>query len=67
MSQKNLPTLGDRASVTIEDLTLDELEAGNVKGGPADYLLELDGVKGESKTSRSADRMTWDVGTAKKR
>ena len=33
----------------IEDLTVSETESANVKGGGHDILLELDGVKGESR------------------
>jgi hypothetical protein len=38
----------------IEDLTVSETETENVKGGmfAADYLLQLDGVKGESSDDR---------------
>ena len=32
----------------IEDLTLAEAEAGHVKAGASDYLLEIEGIKGES-------------------
>ena len=34
----------------IEDLTLREAEATHIKGGPAsaDYILPIDGIKGES-------------------
>lgn len=37
----------------IEDLNLNESTAESIKGGPADYLLELDGVKGETLDSRT--------------
>lgn len=38
----------------IEDLTVSETETENVKGGmfASDYLLTLDGVKGESSDDR---------------
>jgi hypothetical protein len=39
---------------TIEELTLNETTASQIKGGPSasDYLLEIDGVKGESSGPR---------------
>ena len=54
MSKENAKQQKNEASNNIEDLTLNESEAGAVKGGPSDYLLELDGVKGESKDDRQS-------------
>ncbi|HSB26479.1 MAG TPA: hypothetical protein VLE19_01430 [Pyrinomonadaceae bacterium] len=37
----------------IEDLTVIETETANVKGGAAvDYLLQIDGIQGESTEDR---------------
>ena len=52
MSKEKAKQQKNAASNNIEDLTLNESEAGTVKGGASDYLLELDGVKGESKDDR---------------
>lgn len=66
MSKENMQSLENEASTMIEDLTLNETETENVKGGASDYLLELDGVKGESKATRSAVRAGYDLAANKK-
>ncbi len=38
------------SSTVIEDLTLNETTTDQVKGGATDFLLEIDGIKGESST-----------------
>lgn len=60
MKEKETGKQTNEPSSVIEDLTLDETSSENVKGGPSDYLLELDGIKGESKDSRSAGRAGYD-------
>lgn len=66
MSNENIQTLGNDAS-KIEDLTLRESETENIKGGPTDFLLELDGIKGESKIIRPTTNVaTYDLKMAKK-
>jgi hypothetical protein len=66
MSKENMQSLGNEAFL-IEDLTLSETETENIKGGPSDYLLELDGVKGESKIIRpTTTTATYDLKAAKK-
>jgi hypothetical protein len=52
MNKETIKPRSNEASNIIEDLTVDETAAQNVKGGPSDYLLELDGIKGESATDR---------------
>jgi hypothetical protein len=42
----------NQASNAIEDLTPGEIETTNIKGGASDYLLEIDGIKGESSPRR---------------
>lgn len=66
MSNENIQALGNDAS-KIEDLTLSESEATQIKGGPTDYLLELDGIKGESKIIRPNTTLsTYDLKASKK-
>ena len=48
MNKENINELEDKASNVVEDLTLKETEAQNIKGGAVDMFLRLDGVKGES-------------------
>ena len=64
MKEKETGKQTKEPSITIEDLTPDETNAENVKGGPSDYLLTLDGVKGES--SGSPLITTYDIKAAKK-
>ena len=52
MSKEDGKHQKNEASNNIEDLTLNESEADTVKGGAVDFLLQLDGVKGESKDDR---------------
>lgn len=54
----------NESSSVIEDLTLNETNEENVKGGASDYLLRLDGIKGES--SGSGLTATYDLKLAKK-
>jgi hypothetical protein len=46
MKQENIKQPEDHNS--IEELTLNETAATQIKGGANDYLLKLDGIKGES-------------------
>lgn len=47
------PNTKPENAVVIEDLTVSESETANVKGGAAvDFLLVVDGVKGESDDTR---------------
>ena len=39
----------ERASGAIEDLTVNEIESGDVKGGAVDMILRIVDVKGESR------------------
>ena len=64
MKEKETGKQSNESSITIEDLTLDETNSENVKGGPSDYLLTLDGVKGESSSSPLIT--TYDIKAAKK-
>ena len=63
MKEKETGKQTNESSPAIEDLTLDEISSENVKGGPTDYLLELDGIKGES---RHTTVSTYDLKAAKK-
>lgn len=45
--QNENKTANDNNVSIMEDLTLNQT-AAHIKGGPADWFLELDGVKGES-------------------
>lgn len=63
MSEKETNQQLNKPAEAIEDLTLNETEMENVKGGPSDYLLTLDGVKGESK---SAVKTGYDLSANKK-
>jgi hypothetical protein len=47
-SKMNKEKIESKASNTVEDLALNETAADQVKGGASDYLLEIDGIKGES-------------------
>lgn len=64
MKEKETGQKTNEQSSVIEDLTLNETNAENVKGGPSDYLLELEGIKGES--SSSPLLTTYDLKAAKK-
>ncbi len=64
MKEKETEQKTNEPSSVIEDLTLNETNAENIKGGPSDYLLTLDGIKGES--SGSAMISTYDLKAAKK-
>jgi hypothetical protein len=48
MNKENTKQVRNEVSGVIEDLTLNETAATQIKGGASDYLLELDGIKGES-------------------
>jgi hypothetical protein len=52
MQRENKNQTQNKASNVIEDLTVGEIETTNIKGGPFDYLLEIDGIKGESSPRR---------------
>ncbi len=64
MKEKESGQKANEQSNAIEDLTLNETNAENVKGGPSDYLLTLDGIKGES--SGTPLLTTYDLKAAKK-
>lgn len=64
MKEKETGKQTNEPSITIEDLTPDEASSENIKGGPTDYLLTLDGVKGESRNSPLLT--TYDLKAAKK-
>lgn len=64
MKEKEAGKQANESSITIEDLTPDEANSENLKGGPSDYLLTLDGVKGESRNSPLLS--TYDLKAAKK-
>lgn len=63
MNEKEIKQQVNKPAEVIEDLTLNETEMENVKGGPTDYLLELDGIKGESRAARKAG---YDISANKK-
>jgi hypothetical protein len=51
MHEENTNQHEKKTASVIEDLTLEETEAGNVKGGAVDFLLQrftMDGVPGEA-------------------
>jgi len=50
MTEPQTEQLEEKNLNVIEDLTLDEADTANIKGGPTDYLLELEGIKGESRS-----------------
>jgi hypothetical protein len=66
MTKENKQTQANAVSPIIEDLTLNETETANIKGGPSDYLLEIDGIIGESSTRHLAGRAGYDLQTNKK-
>jgi hypothetical protein len=52
MQRENKNQTQNKASNVIEDLTVGEIETTNIKGGATDYLLVIDGIKGESSPRR---------------
>jgi hypothetical protein len=54
MDKENTKLSQTEMNSAVEDLTVNETLAEEVKGGPAssDYLLEIDGIKGESSDRR---------------
>ena len=48
MNKEKIIENQNQASNVIEDLTLNETKAQDIKGGAVDMFLKLDGVKGES-------------------
>ena len=65
MKEQTTGQQDNQSASIIEDLTLDETKAENIKGGPSDYLLTIDGVKGESRLN-TPTAATYDLKTAKK-
>jgi hypothetical protein len=61
MKEKETGKQTNEPSSFIEDLTLDEAKAENIKGGPYDAFLKLDGIPGESPLLT-----TYDLKMAKK-
>lgn len=66
MKEKETGQSINEQSSVVEDLTLNETNAANIKGGPSDYLLELDGIKGESRTLPEVTTYTYDLKMSKK-
>jgi hypothetical protein len=49
MKTENTEQIEASPSVTVEDLTLNETDSGNVKAGAVDQFLKITDVKGESR------------------
>ena len=49
MDKENAKQHRNETPSVVEDLTLNEAEADNVKGGAVDMFLKITDVKGESK------------------
>jgi hypothetical protein len=61
MNEKENKQQINKPSEIIEDLTVNEAEAEEVKGGPlVDYFLHVDGVDGESASERLNPYVTTD-------